>query len=122
MGIILGMFGIGGFFALFISAVIFGAFINGIKNKLVKIVILGGIFYIIAMIITILCFLVSLSAADYGGFSKSYLIFIGIVAFGMHLTALSASLKIKWLSIPGIAAAVLPFVYLFIVFLKLTIS
>lgn len=70
------------------------------------------------MIITILCFLLSLAAADYGGFSEKYFLFIFIVAFGMHLTALGASLKIKWLSIPGIAAAVLPFAYLFLAVMR----
>ncbi|MCM1546748.1 MAG: hypothetical protein NC034_00140 [Ruminococcus sp.] len=119
MGLIFVMFSIFGLFALFISTTLFGTFIYGIRKKSVKTGIIGGISYIISMVITIVCFLLPTGAADYGGFSKNYLIFVSIVAFGMHLTALGTALKIKWLSIPGVLAAVLPFVYLFILILKI---
>lgn len=114
MGMIFGLGALIMFGSFVWQVCMFTTLLSGIRKRSWMSVVIGGIIYTISVGVSLLCYGLANSAADYGGFSKDFTIFSVVVLVGCYIAAFGIYLQKRFVILAGILSAIAPFLYLFI--------
>lgn len=117
MGMIFGLGALIMFSSFVWQVCMFTMLLSGIRKRSWMSVVIGGIIYTISVGVSLLCYGLANSAADYGGFSKDFTIFSVVVLVGCYIAAFGIYLQKRFVILAGILSAIAPFFYLFILLL-----